>query len=168
MPAGLFPLHIERVSETELGFSRRFAAPPALVYQAHLEPRLLRRWLGVHMPLVVCEVDARVGGRFRYVWQHASGEPMGMGGSFLELEPGVRIVHTELFDEDWTGGPARVTTLFQPDAVGCRLEHTVAYASAEALEGVLRSGMADGMSKSFDVLDEVLDEVLEAQGAGGA
>lgn len=164
MPAGLFPLDIQRHSDTELRFTRRFAAPPALVYRAHLEPALLRRWMGAWMPLVVCEVDARVGGRFRYVWKHPEGSELGMGGAFEELVEGRRIVHTELFDEDWTGGETRVTTDFFADEAGCLLQHIVAYGSPEILDKVLQSGMADGMGASFDVLDEVLGELGTEEG----
>ena len=36
-------------------------------------------------------------------------DDMGMGGTFVTIEPPDRIVHRELFDEDWTGGETTVT-----------------------------------------------------------
>lgn len=108
------------------------------------------------MPMVVCEVDAVVGGRFRYVWSHPKMGEMGMSGTFLELEPGSRIVHDEVFDDDWTGGPTHINTRFLPDEAGCRLEMTVRYRSNAAVEGALKTGMTEGMSEGFDALDGML------------
>ena len=48
--------------------TRHFAAPPEAVYRAHLDPKIVQRWLlgpdGWTMP--VCDLDARAGGKFRY------------------------------------------------------------------------------------------------------
>jgi len=52
----------------------------------------------------VCEIDLRVGGKYRYVWRHAQGHEMGMGGVFREIVPPERIVSTEKFDEAWYPG----------------------------------------------------------------
>ncbi len=38
---------------------------------------------------------------------------MGMGGTFREIVPPERIVHTELLDQEWTGGETVVTTVFE-------------------------------------------------------
>jgi hypothetical protein len=51
---------------------------------------------------VVCDIDLRVGGTYRYVWrQEADGFEMGMRGVFREIVPSERIVSTEKFDEAW-------------------------------------------------------------------
>jgi uncharacterized protein YndB with AHSA1/START domain len=55
----------------------------------------------------VCEIDLRVGGKYRYVWQHTNGNKMGMGGVYREITPPERIVSTEKFDESWYPGEAR-------------------------------------------------------------
>ena len=48
--------------------SRYFAAPPAEVYRAHMEPELVQQWMlgpeGWTMP--VCINEGKVGGRIRY------------------------------------------------------------------------------------------------------
>lgn len=150
------PLDVQRPSETELHLARSFTAPADRVYEAHLDPTSLRVWLGVRLPLGTCEVDARVGGSFRYVWSHPEAGEMGMRGTFLELVPGARIVHTEVFDEDWTGGPVQVTTDFLPHGAGSRLELHLRYSSAEALEGALATGMLEGMAESCQALEELL------------
>ena len=73
---------------SEIAMSRVFDAPRRLVFDAYTKPELLKRWLfgPDGWSLAVCEVDLRVGGRYRYVWRRLeTGTEMGMGGVFREL-----------------------------------------------------------------------------------
>src|SRR6266705_839890 len=77
-----------------------FDAPRQLVFDAHTKPELVRRWLlgppGWSMP--VCEIDLRVGGKSRYVWQpDRDGTKMGRGGVYGEVKAPERIGNTEKF-----------------------------------------------------------------------
>ncbi|HKV92306.1 MAG TPA: SRPBCC domain-containing protein, partial [Candidatus Angelobacter sp.] len=47
------------------------AAPRHLVFDAFTKPELLKRWLGAFggWELAVCEIDLRVGGKYRWVWR---------------------------------------------------------------------------------------------------
>lgn len=145
-------------TETSIVFTRDFHAPRALVFQAFTTPELLRRWMvgpdGWSMP--VCEVDLRPGGRFRYVWKKASGTEMGMGGTFVAVEPPGRIVHRELFDADWTGGETTVTTVLEERDGQTRMTLTVEYSSRAARDGALATGMTSGMETSYARLDGML------------
>ena len=100
------PLTIQTDNDLEVVIIREFDAPRELLYRCHTEAELVRQWLlgppGWTMP--VCEIDARVGGKYRYVWKKDSGTEMGMGGLFREIVRPERIVNTQLFDQDWTGG----------------------------------------------------------------
>ena len=149
----------ERPAQRELVITRSFNAPPALVFDAFTKPHLVKRWLlgppGWTMP--VCEIDLTVGGRFRYVWRNeARGADMGVGGAFREIVPPERLVHDELFDEDWTGGQTIVTTSFTEEAGRTVVAMTVLYSSAAAREAALGTGMTRGMEQSYQRLDEVL------------
>ena len=152
------PLEIATPSDLEVVITRDFDAPRELVFDCHVKPDLVRRWLtgppGWTMP--VCDIDLRVGGRYRYVWRGPNGEDMGMGGVFREIVRPERIVTNELFDEDWTGGETLVTTVFTEGGGRTRATLTVLYASKEAREGALATGMADGMESSFQHLDALL------------
>jgi predicted 3-demethylubiquinone-9 3-methyltransferase (glyoxalase superfamily)/uncharacterized protein YndB with AHSA1/START domain len=153
-------LKIETPGDRAIVFTRLFRAPPQLVFDAHTKPALIRQWLlgpaGWTMP--VCEVDLRVGGKFRYVWRRegANGE-MGMTGVYREIAAPGRIVHTELFDDDWTGGETLCATLFQASGAGTAMTLTVEYASKEARAAALSTGMADGMEDSYARLDDIAD-----------
>ena len=145
-------------ADREMVVTRVFNAPRELVFDAFTKPDLVKRWLlgppGMSMP--VCEVDLRVGGRFRYVWRLPNGNDMGMGGVFREIVRPERLVHTELFDEDWTGGETLTTTTFTEERGKTTVTMTILYSSREARDGALRTGMTDGMAQSYDRLDELL------------
>ena len=92
--------------EREIVMTRMFDAPRGLVFKAYTTPELVRRWLlgpeGWSMP--VCEIDLKVGGRYRFLWRHADGQEMGMGGVYREVIAPERLVSTEVFDQSWYEG----------------------------------------------------------------
>ncbi len=98
-------LQVTTPTDRELMMTRVFDAPPGMVFDALTTPDLMKRWLlgppGWTMP--VCEVDLRVGGKYRYVWQNADGRKMGMGGTFKEIVRPSRIVATEMYVARSTG-----------------------------------------------------------------
>jgi uncharacterized protein YndB with AHSA1/START domain len=147
--------------DREIAITRIFDAKSQLVYDAMTKPELMKRWLfgPDGWELAVCEVDLRPGGVFRYVWRHkARGTDMGMGGIFLELDAPAKIVHKEVFEEDWTGGETVVTTWLTELGGRTKLEMTIRYASSEARDGALKSGMAQGMEAGYARLDEIFQQ----------
>ena len=151
-------LKVTTPSERELVMTREFDAPRGMVFDALTKPDLVQRWLlgppGWTMP--VCDIDLRVGGKYRYVWQNADGRKMGMGGTFKEIVRPSRIVTTELFDEDWTGGETLVTTEIVEKSGKSTLTTTVRYKSREARDGAIKTGMAKGVEASYDRLEQLL------------
>src|ERR1700746_908885 len=102
-------LKISAQGDRELLMTRTLNAPRQMVFDAFTKPDLVRRWLlgpdGWTMP--VCEIDLRVGGRYRYVWRKEStGYEMGIGGVFHEIVPPAKLVATEKFDDSWYPGEA--------------------------------------------------------------
>jgi uncharacterized protein YndB with AHSA1/START domain len=159
-------LQVTTPSDREIAMIRTFDAPRGLVFDAWTKPELLKRWLGVFggWSFVVCEVDLRVGGAYRYVWRGANGNEMGMGGVFREIARPERIVCTEKFDESWYPGDAVDTTTFVEKGGRTTVTTTVLYASKEARDGVLKSPMEGGVAKSYDKLAEVLATKLPQSG----
>lgn len=155
---GTRAMEVSTSGDSEVVVRRVFDAPRALVFDCFTRPELVPRWLlgppGWTMP--VCEIDLRVGGAYRYVWRHPERGDMGVSGTYRELVPPERIVHTELFDEDWTGGGAMVTTVFTEAGGETTVTMTIRFTSAEAREAALATGMTRGMAQSYDRLDEVL------------
>lgn len=159
-------LIIQPKGDRELVMTRTFAAPRQAVFDAYTRPELLRRWLG-QMPgwsWVTCEVDLRVGGRYRWEWkQEANGYVMGIGGEYHEIAAPARIVCTERFDDEWYPGGAISTLELREQPGGTLMVNTLCYESPEALQAVLASPMEQGVSSSYDLLEKLLLE----RAAGG-
>jgi uncharacterized protein YndB with AHSA1/START domain len=151
-------LKIIAPTDREIVMTRVFDAPRALVFEAFTKPELVKQWLlgppGWSMPL--CQIDLRVGGAYRYVWRHADGREMGMGGVYREIVPQERLVYTELFDEAWYPGESLITTTLAEKEGRTTLTTTMLYASREARDAVLKSGMERGVAASYDRLAELL------------
>jgi uncharacterized protein YndB with AHSA1/START domain len=145
-------------SEKEIVVTRIFDAPRQLVFDAHTKPELLKRWLNGSpgWSLAVCEIDLRVGGKYRYVWHGPKGEEMGMGGIHREVVPPERIVVTQLFDQDWTGGEVIGTLALTESNGQTTLTNTLVYSSKEARDAVLKTPMDIGMSIGYDQLETLL------------
>lgn len=111
--------------------------------------------------MVVCEVDLRVGGSYRYVWRHEKdGKEMGMGGVYREVAPPERLVATEKFDDPWYEGEAVGTMTFVEDGGRTTITQTLLYESRETRDAILKSGMEKGVEASYDRLAEYLASVV--------
>ena len=158
-------LKVTAHGDREIKMTRVFAAPRKLVFDAFTKPELVRRWLlgpdGWSMP--VCEIDLRVGGSYRYVWRHAKGHEMGMGGVFREIVPPERIVSTEKFDEAWYPGDAVGTVTFLENSGKTTVTQTVQYQSAEARDAVLKSPMESGVEAGYQRLEDLLTRMVPEQ-----
>jgi len=159
-------LDIAAQGERELVMTRTFDAPRDLVFDAMTKPELLRRWLfgPTGWTMTVCEVDLRVGGKYRYEWRKDDGTEMGMGGVYREIVRPSRIATTELFDQDWTGGEASSIAVLEEKSGTTTLTTTMLYASRESRDAVLKSGMERGVAAGYDRLDDIFASI--AQGVG--
>ena len=127
-------LKLTTAGDREIVMTRVFDAPRHLVFDAMTKPELLKRWLTgpPGWTMAVCQVDLRVGGAYRYVWRRPDGAEMGMGGVHREIAPPERIVCTQLFDEDWTGGEALGTLVLTERDGKTTVTNTVRYSTPEA------------------------------------
>lgn len=153
--------------EREIRGTREFNAPRTLVWEAFTRPELLKKWLlgPDGWVMTVCEVDLRVGGAYRYVWYKEEGEvTMGMGGSFLEIDPPKRLVTTEKFDQSWYPGEMTGTVEFIEKNGKTLMHQTFLYDSREGRDSVLKSRMDEGMVAGYNRLDEVLASLQAESG----
>ena len=164
-------LKVTAQGDHDIVMTRVFNAPRELVFDAWTKPELVKRWLlgpdGWSMP--VCDIDARVGGGYRYLWKNdADGSEMGMSGSFIEVKRPDRIVSTEKFDDPWYPGEARNTLVLVEKNGQTTMTTTTHYESREIRDQVLKSPMESGVRASYDRLEEVLASSAETAGAGTA
>ena len=151
-------LKVTTPTDREIVLTRVFDAPRHLVFDAFTKAELLKRWFGPRgWSLVVCEVDLRVGGGFRFVLRGPDGTQMGMRGVYREIVPPERSVHMESFDD--YPGESQVTSVLTEDGGRTTLTATVLYPSQEVRDIVIKSGMEHGAAESYDKLAEMLASV---------
>jgi uncharacterized protein YndB with AHSA1/START domain len=151
-------LTVTTPSDREIVMTRAFDAPRTLVWEALTTPALLRRWLG-GLPgwtMTTCEMDLRVGGRYRYEWRKDDGTVMGMGGILREVVAPERMTATEKFDQSWYPGEALVSQSLAEKDGRTTITMTLRYESREARDMVLKSGATSGMEMSYARLAELL------------
>ena len=146
---------VERKSERELVVTRTFNGPARIVFEAWTKPELFRRWWvpkSIGATLLSCEMDVRVGGKYRLEFGHeASKQPMAFFGRYIEVTPHSRLVWTNEESDD-----AAVTTVtFEERGGKTLLVLRELYPSKEALDGAIE-GMEGGMPEQFEQLDELL------------
>lgn len=151
----------ELLSDTHVRITRLVEGPRELVWRAHTEPELMKRWLlgpdGWRMS--VCEIDPTVGGRYRYVWEPLEGTPgegFGFDGETLVSVPPVRAVTTEHMTG--TDFPSTLNDLSLYEEDGATLITVlIEYPDKETRDMVLATGMTEGMETSYARLErEVL------------
>ena len=141
-------------SDNEIHFSRLFDAPRHLVFEAMTKPEHVRQWwgnLGDTHSVPVCEIDLRVGGRWRFVNKHPKGEAA-FHGEYLEIVPPSRLSFTEIF-EDFPDSVSVVTTDLIEEGGKTRMSATARYESQAVRDMVISTGMEKGAAISYDQLE---------------
>ena len=150
---------VERTADRELTVARKFNAPAHIVFDAWTKPELLKRWWAPRsfgVSLFECEQDLRVGGAYRFAFGRDPQDPEVFSGRYLEVDPPVRLVITQLYERMSEVGDVIVTATFEESQGGTLLTLHQLFPSKEALEGALASGMERGMRVTLDQLDELI------------
>jgi uncharacterized protein YndB with AHSA1/START domain len=146
---------VDRKSERELVITRTVNGPARIVFEAWTKPELFKQWWvpkSAGLTLLSCEMDVRVGGRYRLVFS-AAPEPMAFYGRYLEVTPCSRLVWTN--EEGGDAGQVTTVTFEEQGGKTLLVMHEL-YPSKEALDAGLASGAYDGMRETFEQLDELL------------
>lgn len=150
-------------SDREIVLTRLFDAPRQLVYEAMTKPEHIRKWWGSlddRYSVIVCEVDLRVGGAWRYVGRGPKGE-FAFHGVYREIDAPGRVVFTEIF-EPFPDVGSLVTSTLTEEGGKTRLTVTAEYPSSEVRDQVLATGMARGAALSYDRLEDLVMELQRA------
>lgn len=143
------------MSDDALVLTRHFKASPARLFAAFTERPLLQAWYGPQTHTCPhCEIDARVGGKYRVEMHSPSGGVHVVTGEFREIAPPERLVYTW----GWLRGQGRspetlVTLTFRERDGGTdlTLEQT-GFATREE-----RDAHNQGWTSSFNALEAMLD-----------
>jgi uncharacterized protein YndB with AHSA1/START domain len=154
---------VERKSDREVVVTRTINGPARIVFEAFTKAELLKRWWvpkSMGMTLLSCEVDARVGGKYRLVFDHGGPEPAAFFGTYVEVKPHSRLAWTN--EEGGEGGPVTTVT-FEEKGGKTLVVLRESYPSKEALDAA-GTGAADALVETFDQLDELLVALGEGSG----
>jgi uncharacterized protein YndB with AHSA1/START domain len=146
---------VERKSDREVVVTRTVNGPARIVFEAFTKAELLRRWWvprSMGMVLVSCEVDARVGGKYRLEFDFGGPEPAAFFGTYIDVRPYERLAWTN--EEGGEDGSVTTVTFEEKDGRTIVVLQE-SYPSKEALDAA-GTGSADAMVETFDQLEELL------------
>lgn len=152
---------VERTSDREVVVTRTVNGPARSVFEAFTKAELFRRWWvpkSMGMTLLSCELDARVGGKYRLEFETGGPEPAAFFGTYLEVAPCSRLAWTN--DESGDGGSVTTVT-FEEEGGRTLVAVSETYPSKEALDAA-GTGAAEAMRETFDQLDELLAALGES------
>jgi uncharacterized protein YndB with AHSA1/START domain len=145
---------VERKSDRELVVTRTFNGPARIVFEAWTQPELFKRWWvpkSMGMSLLSCDMDVRVGGRYRLEFGLEASNTMAFFGRYIEVTPHSRLVWT---NEESDEGAVTTVTFEERSGKTLLVMHEL-YPSKEALDAA-GTGAADVMVETFEQLDELL------------
>jgi uncharacterized protein YndB with AHSA1/START domain len=148
-------------TDEQILITRDFDAPRHLVYRAFTTPELVKRWWNAKRGKVtVCEIDLRVGGKWRSVMVTDDGFEVGFHGEYREIVPNERIVSTEIFEglpegvSEEDGGTVNTATFMENDG-RTTLTILVQATNRVSRDAIIESGMEAGLQDAMDLLEEV-------------
>jgi len=142
-------------TDEQILITREFDAPKHLVYEAWTTPDLVKRWWHANRgEMTICEIDLRVGGRWRYVMVADGGFEVAFHGVYREIVPNERIVSTEVYEGMPDAEALDTLTLTEVDG-RTTLTILVRHASKEHRDAHIESGMEAGLQDAMDLLEQV-------------
>jgi uncharacterized protein YndB with AHSA1/START domain len=110
-------------STIEAKVTHRFRASPEEIYEAWLEPEIIRSWMSLDVPdkgigeVMTIETDPQEGGRFLFTDRRADGEARHWG-NYTSLHRPHKIAFTWVTAADQEDEPSLVTIVILPHPAG--------------------------------------------------
>jgi uncharacterized protein YndB with AHSA1/START domain len=143
-------------SDREIVITRKFDAPARLIFKAWTTPELVKRWWGFDSSQwLVCEIDLRVGGGWRYVTREEGGYEVGFHGEYREIDAPKRLVNTEVFEGMPDAGALDTITFSEENGV-TTMTINVLHSCKEHRDAHIASGMEGGMQVSMNRLEDAV------------
>jgi uncharacterized protein YndB with AHSA1/START domain len=140
--------------ERSLTISRELEVPARILFLACSRPEHMRDWFGPPgYPLTLCEMDFRVGGKYRFAMTGPDGVQMTpFGGEYLVIEPNRTISYTNRFEQP--GAQTMVVTItFTEKAGKTRLDLHTLFESVAMMNEHTGRGYALGVNAGLDQLE---------------
>ncbi|WP_394827795.1 SRPBCC family protein [Pendulispora albinea] len=159
----------EPAAAREVVITRVFDAPARLLFEAYSKPEHVKRWFGPKgWPITLCEIDFRVGGRFRFGMTGPDGNPeTPFGGEYLEIVPNRKIVYDNAFELPGAEKMIVTVTYTEKDGGTILTIHTL-FASVAMKNEHVGGGYVQGTNEILDQLAELLPSLRAGASAEGA
>jgi uncharacterized protein YndB with AHSA1/START domain len=151
---------IESPADREVIIARIIEAPASLLFEAWSRSDHLMKWFGPKgWPLTMCEVDFRVGGRYRFAMTGSSGvQNVPFGGEYLEILPDQKIVFDNTFELPGAETMIMTVTFAELEGNTTLSVHTL-FASVAMKEKHVEVGFLQGFGSALDQLEVVVHEL---------
>jgi uncharacterized protein YndB with AHSA1/START domain len=152
---------VEPANERELTITRVFDAPARTLFLAHSQPEHVLRWFGpVGYPLSLCEMDFRVGGRYRFAMMGPDGKLMTpFGGEYLQIEPEKKIVYSNTMEH--AGAETMIVTVtFAEEGPRTTLSIHTLFASIAQMKTHIGMGYEQGVGSGLGQLADVVAKMV--------
>ena len=151
----------EPVSEREVTITRTFDAPASVLFEAYSKPEHIMRWFGPKgWPVTLCEMDFRVGGKFRFAMTGPSGrQNTPFGGEYLEIVPDRKIVYDNGFETKGAGRMVVTVSFDEIDKARTRLTIHTVFESIAMRNSHMSRGFEQGTNSGLDQLADLADEL---------
>ncbi len=148
------------IAERELTLIKTIAAPRAKVFEAYINPELLKQWWAPKPWLTTdVTIDPRSGGVFNFVMQSPEGVASPYEGMLLEVVPNEKFVFSDAFTLGWipTEDPFMVGIITFEDADGgTKITAVARHWTVEAKERHEKMGFHEGWGQAVSQLEELL------------
>ena len=155
-------LQVTTPNDTDLVLTREFDAPRHLMWKAFTTPELLVRWFGPERsPMVECELDLRVGGKYRFVWSVPPDSHTAFG-EFREIVAPERFTSTGqmAMNDQIFPGQSMKFHVFEERHGKTPVILTGRYDSKETRDFMAASGVAEGTADCYQRLDALLPSIV--------
>jgi uncharacterized protein YndB with AHSA1/START domain len=146
--------------EREVVITRVYDVPARLLFEAWSKPEHVQKWFGPKgWPITLCEIEFRVGGRFRFAMTGSSGvQNTPFGGTYLEIVPNRKIVYDNAFELP-DAEKMIVTVGFDENAGKTTLTVQTLFASTAMYDEHVGGGFAEGTGSALDQLAGVVKDM---------
>lgn len=152
-------MNVSTPTDTSILLERAFDAPRALLWRTLSEPALVKQWWGCNAgDMIRCDIDFRVGGKWRYELRLANGSVMGQSGEYIEIVKPERIVNTEGMD-GYEGSILVTYTLVEANGKTTLTCHSECHTKF-IRDTIISTGMEQGAAESYDRLEQVARSLL--------
>ena len=148
-------------SDTEVLMERHFNAPRTLVYECFTKCERLAKWWGVGggQTLSHCEMDLRVGGKWKRITRAPNGQETPFEGEYKEIVPDEILSYTMVMGAGEYQQPAVIETIKLEDQSGGTKVSTIVKFPNQQMRDGTAPYMEPGAGAAYDMLEELLNSL---------